>query len=155
MSSRSTDGRSARTRSPSTATRAESARPASGAGCRAEYAALMEGTTLAVVWRRRWLIAIIVVAIVGGTAVLAKTLPKVYVTSSTLLISLAGDEQTFDSVQAGQALARSYAEIIQSPVIARLVAERLGRPDDVTEIGEAVSFQPLTETQLLRITAEA
>lgn len=114
----------------------------------------MERDILIAAWRERWLVLGIFLLIVGGTAVLSKSLPKVYSSTSTL-ISLAGEEQTFDSVQAGQSLARSYADILDSPLLARRVAQRLGRPQDVEEIEQSTSFEPLTETQLLKITAEA
>src|SRR5829696_7345042 len=111
----------------------------------------MERDLLAIVLRQRWLVLAVLMVVVGGTAVLSKSLPKVYASSSTL-ISLASKEQTFESVQAGQALARSYADIIDSPLMASLVAQRLGRPRDATEISEAMRFEPLTETQLLKVT---
>ncbi len=114
----------------------------------------MERDVFAAVRRQAWLVVAVVVIVVGGTAVISKALPKVYASSATL-ISLAGKETTFDSVQAGQFLARSYADIIDGPLFARLVAQRLGRPQDGGEIGEAMRFEPLTETQLLKITAEA
>ena len=114
---------------------------------------MTERDFLVAAWRQRLLVLGIFLLIVGATAVLSKSLPKVYSSTSTL-ISLAGDEQTFDSVQAGQSLARSYADIMESPLIARLVAQRLGRPQDVEEIARSASFEPLTETQLLKVTAE-
>lgn len=114
---------------------------------------MMERDLLVAAWRQRLLVLGLFLLIVGGTAVLSKSLPKVYSSTSTLL-SLASEEQTFDSVQAGQSLARSYADIIESPLIARLVAQRLRRPQDVEEIARSASFEPLTETQLLKVTAE-
>jgi capsular polysaccharide biosynthesis protein len=114
----------------------------------------MERDFLDAVLRQRWLVLAVLVMVVGGTAVLSQTLPKVYASSSTL-ISLASTEQTFESVQAGQALARSYADIIDSPLMASLVAQRLGRPGDATEISEAMRFEPLAETQLLKVTGES
>jgi capsular polysaccharide biosynthesis protein len=114
---------------------------------------MTERDFLVAAWRQRLLVLGIFLLIVGATAVLSKSLPKVYSSTSTL-ISLAGDEQTFDSVQAGQSLARSYADIMESPLIARLVAQRLGRPQDVEEIARSASFEPLKETQLLKVTAE-
>jgi len=112
----------------------------------------MDQDVIGAAWRQRWLILGVFLAIVVATAVISKALPKVYASTGTL-IAVAGKEQTFDSVQAGQALARSYADVIDSPIIAQRVAQRLGKKP--SEIKDAASFEPLTETQLLKITAEA
>ena len=115
----------------------------------------MDHDLVAVVWRRRWIIIAVFVVVVAGTAAVSQVLPKVYSTTSTLLISLDEDRQTFDTVQAGQALARSYADIIDSPVMAERVADYLARPQDAKEIDDAMSFEAVSETQLLKISAES
>src|SRR5947209_2973197 len=107
---------------------------------------------LAVILRRKGLIAITFLVFVVGTAIVSKTLTKVYETHSTLFVSVPADQATFDSVQASQALARSYADIIDSPNIAQLVADRVGGKKK--DILDAASFQPVQDTQLLQITAE-
>ncbi|MEA2404149.1 MAG: tyrosine-protein kinase [Thermoleophilaceae bacterium] len=109
-------------------------------------------TPLTIMWRRKSVIIATFLAFTVTTAIVSKTLPKVYSTHSTLLISLPADRGTFDSVQASQALARSYADIIASPNIAQLVANRIGGDND--KIGKAATFEPVSETQLLRIDAE-
>ena len=111
-------------------------------------------TPLAVIWRRRTIVLVTLLAFVVTTAVVSKTLNKVYSTDSTLLIALPADAQTFDTVQASQAIARSYAEIINSPNLAARVARRLGGDTTKSEILDKTSFEPITETQLLEITAE-
>jgi capsular exopolysaccharide synthesis family protein len=111
-------------------------------------------TPLAIMWRRKSVIIATFLAFTITTAIISKTLPKVYSTHSTLLISLPADQGTFDSVQASQALARSYADIIASPNIAQLVATRIGDGANKDDIGKAASFEPVSETQLLRIDAE-
>jgi capsular exopolysaccharide synthesis family protein len=107
---------------------------------------------LAVIMRRKGLIAAVFLVFVVGTAIVSKTLTKVYETHSTLFVTLPADQTTFDTVQASQSLARSYADIIDSPNIARLVADEIG--GDSKEIHRAASFEPVQETQLLRIDAE-
>jgi receptor protein-tyrosine kinase len=111
-------------------------------------------TPLAVIWRRRAIVLVTLLVFVCTTAVISKSLNKVYSTDSTLLIALPADAQTFDTVQASQALARSYAEIIKSPNLAARVARRLGDGTDKGVVLDATSFEPITETQLLEITAE-
>jgi len=69
-------------------------------------------------------------------------------------VALESDEQTFDSVQASQAFARSFADIIDSPNMAARVARELGPGFSAGELGEVTSFEPVSETQLLEINAE-
>jgi polysaccharide biosynthesis transport protein len=107
---------------------------------------------LAVVWRRKGIVAAVFLAFAIGTAIVSKTLPKVYSTHATLFVSLPADQQSFDSVQASQALARSYADIIDSPNIAQLVADRIG--GSKSKILDSATFEPIQETQLLEINAE-
>ena len=92
-------------------------------------------------------------AFVVTAAVVSKTLQKVYVTESTLLVALPADRASFDSVQASQAIARSYADIIESPNVAQLVANRVPEGDRGDILG-ASTFEPVEQTQLLRISVE-
>ena len=89
-----------------------------------------------------------------SAAIVSKTLEKIYVTDSTLLVALPADRASFDSVQASQAIARSYADIIESPNVAQLVSDRLSDRPDRQDILDATSFEPVEQTQLLRITVE-
>lgn len=104
--------------------------------------------------RRKWIIIGTLVVFVGVTAIVSKTLDKVYSTHSTLLVALSDARQSFDSVQASQAIARSYADIIDSPNIAQLVADRVDSGLTKEQIGSNTSFEPVPQTQLLKITAE-
>ena len=113
-----------------------------------------DDSPLAIIWRRKILIGVTFLVFVIAAAVVSKSLEKVYSTQSTLLIGLEADEQTFDSVQASQAFARSFADIIDSPNIAGEVAVALGDGVTARELGHATSFEPVSETQLLEIIAE-
>jgi capsular exopolysaccharide synthesis family protein len=110
---------------------------------------------LTVLARRKWVVIGTFVAIVISAAIVSKSLDKVYSTSSTLLVALRSDNQTFDTVQASQAIARSYADIIDSPNIAGRVATRVGAATTTREIKDATSFEAIPQTQLLKIQAEA
>lgn len=113
---------------------------------------MSNASPLAVVWRRKGLVIAVFLAFTIGTAIVSKTLPKVYSTHATLFVSIPADQQSFDSVQASQALARSYADIINSPNIAQIVADRIGGSSG--EIEESSSFNPVADTQLLEIQSE-
>src|SRR5665809_48082 len=111
---------------------------------------------LAILLSRKWLILATVVVAMVATWFVSSSLQKVYSTEATLLIALPADDQSFDTVQAGQAIARSYADIIESPNIAAQVAGRLTEEElDGGDVSASTSFETVPETQLLKITAEA
>src|SRR5438270_8107934 len=106
-------------------------------------------TPLAVIARRKWIIIVTVLALGIVTAVVSKSLTKVYATQSTLFVTLPSTQQSFDTVQASQAIARSYQDIISSPNIAQTVAGRLGGGISKQKVIDATSFEVVPETQLL------
>jgi tyrosine-protein kinase len=115
---------------------------------------MRDDSPLAVIWRRKLIIVVTFLVFVVTAAVVSKSLDKVYSTHATLLVALQSDEPTFDSVQASQAFARSFADIIDSPNMANLVDQQLADERTRTDLLEATSFDPVSETQLLEIQAE-
>jgi len=111
---------------------------------------------LSVIARRKWIIIATFVIVTVTTAVVSKTLDKVYSTSATLLVAQtsSNDAPTFDTVQASQAITRSYADIIDSPNIAAQVARQMGQGLTTDDIKDATSFEPVPQTQLLKVSAE-
>lgn len=109
---------------------------------------------LEVIWRRRLIVVATVVAFAVCAALVSSALPRIYSTSSTLLVAQPR-EGTFDAVQAAQVAARTYSDLLQSPNVAELVAQRLGGAETRRSVQDAVEIEPVTETQLVRITAEA
>src|SRR5215212_9794974 len=114
--------------------------------------AMRNDSPLAVIWRRKGIIIAVFLAFVVTTAVVSKTLDKVYETHATLFITLPSDTQSFDTVQASQAFARSFAAVLDSPNISERVAQRIG--GDNQEILDATKFEPVEEIQLVPVTAE-
>src|SRR5829696_8865577 len=111
---------------------------------------------LAVIIRRKWINIATFVCVALTTAIVSKTLDKVYSTSATLLVAQnsSSDAPTFDTVQASQAITRSYADIIDSPNIAAQVARQMGQGLTTDDIKDATSFEPVPQTQLLKVSAE-
>lgn len=109
---------------------------------------------LNLIWRRKWIVILTFVVFTGAVAVISKSLPRVYSTESTLLIAQPDRPNTFDSVQAAESVARSYADIISSSNFAERVAGQLGGGITRDELSAKVSFESVPETQLLKITAE-
>jgi capsular exopolysaccharide synthesis family protein len=113
-----------------------------------------ETSALETIQRHRWLILATFALFVAITAVVSKNLTKIYQTEAALLVAVPAEAQSFDTVQASQSLARSYGEIAGSRNIAERVARKL---DDGTTAGDllaVVGVEPLSETQLLEISAE-
>jgi capsular exopolysaccharide synthesis family protein len=107
-----------------------------------------------VLWRRKWIVLGVFLAFAIGAAVVSKAMPKVYETDSTLIVSSTARGATFDQVQASQALARSFEQIVGSPNIAQLVATRLGDGTTKRYVLDHTSSEPIPQTQLIKITAE-
>jgi succinoglycan biosynthesis transport protein ExoP len=110
---------------------------------------------LRTLWRRKLTVLMTVVLATATTYVLARTAPKVYASTATLFVgdrSAAADN--FQALQSSQALAKTYAELIQSRNVADRVAAALGRGQRGGDLLQDVTFQPITDTQLLSITAE-
>jgi len=117
-------------------------------------AAMKADAPMLVLWRRKWIVIGVFLAFAVSAAVVSKTLEKVYSTDSTLIVSANSKGQTFDQVQASQALARSFEQIIGSPNIAQLVADRLADGTSKQYVLDHTSSEPIAQTQLIRITAE-
>jgi capsular exopolysaccharide synthesis family protein len=107
-----------------------------------------------VLWRRKWIVIGVFLAFAISAAVVSKMLQKVYETNSTLIVAANSKGQTFDQVQASQALARSYDQIMGSPNIAQLVATRLADGTSKEYVLNHTSSEPIAQTQLIRITAD-
>ena len=70
---------------------------------------------LTILWRKKpVLIAVFLVFTIAAAVVSTLVLDDEYEASATLLISQEQREASFDAVQAGEVLARTYSEIIRS-----------------------------------------
>ncbi len=120
----------------------------------AYYRRVRDATAVQVINRHRWLILATFAIFVVVTAVYSKSLEKIYATEAALLVSVPAEEASFDTVQASQSLARSYGEIAQSRNLAERVAVELDDGTDASDLLDATSVEPVSETQLLEISAE-
>lgn len=112
-------------------------------------------TFLNVIWRRKWIVLGTMLVLAGATFAYSSTQQKVYESSATLLIAQPSDAQTFDAVQASQVAARTYGEVLTSPNVAEQVSKELGGTPSRDDLVNAVTADPVPETQLLRITIAA
>jgi len=101
--------------------------------------------------QRRTVVAVFLIAFLTGLVVIA-LLPKEYEATATLFVGENRPISTGASaVQLDEVLARSYAELLQSPSIAREVGEALDPPASVSHLEGNVSFEVLTGTRLIDI----
>lgn len=115
---------------------------------------LNEGHWVAVLWRRRWIVALTAILFVISTEVATATLTRIYSTGATLIIAQPGRVQSFDTTQADEEAARSYAAILASQNFADRVASALGGGSSGAAVASEVTIQPAAQTQLLTITAQ-
>jgi capsular exopolysaccharide synthesis family protein len=113
-----------------------------------------ETSALEVIQRHRWLILAVFGTFVAVTALFSKSLTKIYQTEAALLVAVPAEAQSFDTVQASQSLARSYAEIARSRNMADRVAEELDDGTSAGDLLDVIQVEPVSETQLLEISAE-
>jgi succinoglycan biosynthesis transport protein ExoP len=101
--------------------------------------------------QRRTVVAVFLAAFVTGLVVIA-LLPKEYEATATLFVGENRPISTGASaVQLDEVLARSYAELLDSPGIARDAGDALDPPASVSELEDKVSFEVLTGTRLIDI----
>jgi capsular exopolysaccharide synthesis family protein len=115
---------------------------------------LNESNWLAILWKRKITVILTVIVFVACTELVTATLTKVYSTSATLIVAQPGRTQAFDTTQADEEAARSYSRVLASPIFADQVANTIGNGTTSASVQSAVSISPVTQTQLMTITAE-
>lgn len=113
-------------------------------------------TPVTLLWRKKKvLIAVLAVFTIAAAVMSTAVLDDEYEATATLLISQEQREASFDAVQAGEVLARTYSEIIRSENVANLVAPKLPFQTNGEDVKAQMSFDPVAETQLVTVTAVA
>lgn len=111
---------------------------------------------LRVLWRRKWIVLLTVLSCTVSTYVVTKSANKVYEATATLFV---GDTKSapddFAALQSAQSLAKTYAELIQSRNVADRVATDHPGVGSGQELLDRVTFEPVSQTQLILLTAEA
>lgn len=110
---------------------------------------------LAVLWKRRWTFLLTFALVIAGASVVVFTSPKVYRTSSYLLVSAQlASGNDFEASQTTQVLTKTFAELMQTRTLADEVAERLPFETSGQVLGKSVKVEPIAQSQLIAITAE-
>lgn len=109
---------------------------------------------LPVLWRRRWSFLVTFLLVLGAVVYVTFQLPKVYVTSSYLLVSPRQPPTTsFEATQVSETLTRTFGELLQTPRTAERVQRNLGPDVADGDVGSQVSVE-YGDSQLIEITAE-
>ena len=114
-----------------------------------------EGNWLSVLWKRKSVVIVTVLVFVVVTELVTITLTRIYSTSATLLVAQPGRISSFDTTQADEEAARSYADVLSSPNFANQVAAAIGHGATGKSIQSDVSIAAVAQTQLMTITAES
>lgn len=107
-------------------------------------------------WRRKLTFLLVFLVTVGTIAVFTYRQPKVYATTAYILVGTnraAGSD--FEATQTNQVVLKTYAELLQTRNVSMEVTRRLPFPTTPSAIESSVSVAPISQSQLIRITAEA
>ncbi|MEA2391937.1 MAG: tyrosine-protein kinase [Solirubrobacteraceae bacterium] len=111
---------------------------------------------LAVLWKRRVTVLLTFALTLAAIAVVTFSLPKVYSTTSYVLVNSKAGGSAFEATQVNQVALKTYSELLQTRNVANLVAKDL--PGECRETAVAlqggVAVQAVAQSQLLEITAE-
>jgi capsular exopolysaccharide synthesis family protein len=111
---------------------------------------------LATLWRWRLTFLLTFALVMAGVAGVTFSLPKVYGSSAYLWVTSAGQTgNDYEATQANQVLNKTYAELLQTDGVANAVAAALPFRMTGAAVGGTVSITPITQSQLIRIGAEA
>jgi capsular exopolysaccharide synthesis family protein len=105
-----------------------------------------------VIWQYLWLIFLMVILCTGTTFIINQRTPPVY--EAVALIEVHDTQAINNNVFTDQALAQSYALLVNSPTVLQAAAQKI--PGESTQkLISQVSDSPLDNTQILQIRATA
>lgn len=111
---------------------------------------------LLTLWRRKVTLLITLLLAFGAVAVVTYTRPKVYAATAYIFVGStrpAGSD--FEATQTNQVILKTYAELLQTRNVSAEVAGALPFPVTPNGVEQAISVTPITQSQLVSITAEA
>jgi len=111
---------------------------------------------LLTLWRRRATFFITFILVMVAVAVVTYTRPKVYAATAYILVgSTKASGSDFEATQTNQVVLKTYSELLQTRSVSIEVAKALPFPMTPDGIEAAVSVAPISQSQLVQITAEA
>jgi len=111
---------------------------------------------LLTLWRRKITFLLTLVLTLGAVTVVTYTQPKVYSATAYILVgSTKAAGSDFEATQTNQVVLKTYAELLQTRSVSADVVRALPFPASPTGVEKAVSVSPISQSQLISITAEA
>jgi polysaccharide biosynthesis transport protein len=109
---------------------------------------------LVAIWRRRLLFVTTFIVVMAAVAAITYSLPKVYTTSSYLLVStLKPTSGAFEAQQVSQVDTQTVSELLQTRNAANTVAQSMPYPITAAALQSNVSISPVAQTELVLIKA--
>ena len=111
---------------------------------------------IGLLWHWAWLLALVTALAAGAAYLVSQRLTPVYEASTTLLINEAQSNQTTDytAILTSERLARTYAAMMTKQPVLEAVQAELSLAMDLEDLEEAVSVQPVRDTQLIEVTVQ-
>src|SRR3954454_2502441 len=110
-----------------------------------------------IVWRRRWTALTAFVAVLASVAAITAALPPVYEATGYMLVTPSRPVSSdFEQTQISSALLTTYEQLLQTQNLADEVERRVGtRPGMPADPRDALTVEGVTDSQLLKVTADA
>lgn len=111
---------------------------------------------LRAIWRMKWLAAVILLVFLGVTAGITALLPQAYQATATVRVIPSGQAaDSFSQLQANQALARTYAELLKSPNVYGEAVEAGNLPVDPEALAQSTTVSYVEGTELVQVRVDA
>jgi len=112
---------------------------------------------LGIVWRRRWTALTAFVAVLASVAAITAALPPAYEATGYMLVTPSRPVSSdFEQTQISSALLTTFEQLLQTQNLADEVERRIGNRSGMPpEPRDALTVEGVTDSQLLRVTAEA
>ena len=111
---------------------------------------------LRAIWRMKWLAVAILLVFLGVTAGVTALLPQVYQATATIRVIPSGQSaDSFSQLQANQALARTYAELLKSPNVYAEAVESENLPVSSEALAKSTTVSYVEGTELVQVLVEA
>ncbi|MBV9172735.1 MAG: polysaccharide biosynthesis tyrosine autokinase [Chloroflexi bacterium] len=109
-------------------------------------------------FRHWWWLPILTVVVAAGISyAVAQRLPRVYEAHATLLVNFTPPQAppTYNDALLSQQLVKTYTQMVVQPVVLEQVGPVLGRALTAEDLEPVVAAQPVRDTQLFTISAQA
>jgi capsular exopolysaccharide synthesis family protein len=111
---------------------------------------------LAVLWKRRLTVILTFLVTMAGVAAVTFSLPKVYSTTSFVVVNSKATGSAFEATQVNQVVLKTYSELLGTRNLAEVVSPTLPPACAQTPVAlqHSVAVQAVSQSKLLEITAE-